>query len=885
MNPTVFLSCVTNEFASLRPKLARMVSRTGLHVRHQEDFAHRGVLTLHKIKEEVVASDVVLHILGSQPGANAPADQAAAFVQDHPEFASRFPEIAADGGQGKITYTQWEAWFALYFGRRLCVYKVKPAAADASPPSEHEQRLKQRKFYPDPVDDLSALLEEIRITLIDLHLLTQQQAADMPCNLPYPSIGTLFKGREEFLKQLHRQLQQRTVSAIVARQAIHGLGGVGKTRLAVEYAWSHQDVYTALLFVGADTAATFRQNLATLCGPLVLNLTEQSQAEEEVQVAAALRWLRAHPGWFLIIDNVDTPEAAEEVERILAGLHAGHVCITSRIADWSGAVEPLELDVLDPASAEAFLLDRTAGRRRVMPTDDTDASNLAGDLGQLALALEQAGAFIYKFRCSLAEYRERWLARETTVREWYDAKLMKYPRSVAVTWDTSFAQLDPGGQALLRMLCWFDPEPIPRDVLETDAAQEVLAAGAARARGSAPSSIPRMEAAVAALAELSLLKWSGAGTSLVMHRLVAEVMRHRLAGAERRWWLEAALKVVSKYVPEEPGDVRTWVRWDPIRPHVAALVAYADVAGISGLTGFLMNQLGLFLDAKALHHEAEPLYRRALAIDEATFGPKHPAVAIRLGNLALLLRTTDRLAEAEPLFHRALAISEAAFGPEHPIVAGCLNNVAELLQDTNRLAEAEPLIRRALAIDEATQGPYHPNVAIDLHNLAELLKATNRLAEAEASYRRALAIDEAASGPEHPTVASSLINLAQLLKETNRLAEAERLFRRALPILKAAYGPDHPLVATDLNNLALLLQDTNRLTEAEPLMRRNVEILHHYAQVNGHAHPNMHTGLQNYRVLLDAMHLSAKDIAGRLQPFDSPPTEPERDTESGDPVA
>ena len=103
--------------------------------------------------------------------------------------------------------------------------------------------------------------------------------------------------------------------------------------------------------------------------------------------------------------------------------------------------------------------------------------------------------------------------------------------------------------------------------------------------------------------------------------------------------------------------------------------------------------------------------RRALAIDEASFGPDHPNVATRLNNLAQLLQATNRLAEAEPLMRRALAIDEASFGPDHPNVASDLNNLAQLLQATNRLREAEPLMRRALAIDEASFGAEHPNVA------------------------------------------------------------------------------------------------------------------------------------------------------------------------------
>jgi len=126
---------------------------------------------------------------------------------------------------------------------------------------------------------------------------------------------------------------------------------VGKTRLAVEYAWQHEADYSALLLVVADSPENLRRNLAALVGPPVLDLPEQEATEEEVREAAALRWLHEHPGWFLILDNIDTPEAASAAENLLARLRDGSVLITSRLAQWSASVEPLELDVL--ASGDA----------------------------------------------------------------------------------------------------------------------------------------------------------------------------------------------------------------------------------------------------------------------------------------------------------------------------------------------------------------------------------------------------------------------------------------------------------------------------------------------------------------------------------------------------
>jgi tetratricopeptide (TPR) repeat protein len=146
-------------------------------------------------------------------------------------------------------------------------------------------------------------------------------------------------------------------------------------------------------------------------------------------------------------------------------------------------------------------------------------------------------------------------------------------------------------------------------------------------------------------------------------------------------------------------------------------------------------------------------------------------VAIRLNNLALLLQDTNRLSEAEPLLRRALAIDEASYGPGYPAVARDLNNLASLLQNTNRLTEAEPLLRRALAIDEASYGPDHPRVVTYLNNLASLLQDTSRVSEAEPLYRRGLVIlvrFKLMTGHQHPDFETVRSNYAQALHELGR---------------------------------------------------------------------------------------------------------------------
>jgi tetratricopeptide (TPR) repeat protein len=727
-------------------------------------------------------------------------------------------------------------------------------------------------------------LRRVEEALGELGPLDPRVQSTCPCNLLFTTIGTLFKGRDEFLAGIRVILTRNDGRAI----AVHGLGGVGKTRVALEYAWRHKSEYTALLFVSAPTASDLRANLARLVDVLAISTTTTAVDE---QAAEVLKWLEAHPGWLLIVDNVDTAEAAREALKLLVKLGAGHVMITTRISNWPAGVEPRELSVLAENDALEFLLERTRNRPR-RSDDGVQGALVARELGCLALALEQAGAYIDKLRLSFTDYLERWRQKRPDVLRWHDDGLMEYPASVAITWETSFAQLAEPEQRLLQVLAWLAPEPIPLFFFD---AEPLTAA------------IPEPREALAGLAAFSLARFETEADTVVIHRLVQEVARGRGDETGRASSLRTALDAVDASATGDPQDVRSWPVWTPLAAHVTSVVSYADAEIIAEPTARLMSKLGLYHLNRGQFRGAEPLMRRALAVVEQSYAPDHPNVAVYLNNLAQLLQDTNRMAEAEPLMRRALAIDEQSYGANHPGVARDLNNLASLLQVTNRMAEVEPLMRRALAIDEQSYGKDHPDIAIDLNNLAQLLKATNRMPEAEPLMRRALAIDEQSYGKDHPSVARDLNNLAALLQATNRMAEAEPLYRRALSIDEQSYGKDHPSVAIRLNNLAqllhasnrldeaeplmrralaideqlyganhpdvaiclnslaLLLQDTNRLAEAEPLSRRMLEIFVSFTRSTGHEHPHLRAAVRNYSRLLAAMGQSQEQIDAQIE--------------------
>jgi tetratricopeptide (TPR) repeat protein len=660
-------------------------------------------------------------------------------------------------------------------------------------------------------------------------------------NLPFSSLGPLLKGRDEEL----RKLQEGQATAITQAQTIYGLGGIGKTRLAVEHAWRSGNLYDTAFFVVAESPEALGSSLANLARPDLLNLPEYKAAAQEESVAAVLRWLREHNRWLLILDNVDTKEAEQAVVKIVPSLSTGRVLITSRLKDWPATIRRQQIETLSLVEAQRFILERTAEDRNQSEKDQDQALRLAEELGGLPLALEQAAAYIAQRQMSLSEYLEEWEKERERVLNWYDGSVMQYPAPVAVTWQKSFQQLSPTAATILRLTAYLAPDPIPSKMFEEGKEIVGEAVGLLCEEVGKPVEECSIKEAIAELGSYSMVTRKGEG--FTVHRIVQDALRSRIPEERRREWIERSLRLVNDFSPVPSDDVRTWPIWDLLQPHAAQVTQYADAAGIAHPTARLINQLAVLLLGKSLFREAEPLMRRALQIEEDSWGTQHPEIAGSLSNLALLLQVTNRLSEAEPLMRRALQIGEDSFGPQHSNVAILLNNLAQLLQDTSCLSEAESLMRRALQIDESSFGPQHPNVARDLGNLAQLLQDTNRSAEAEPLMRRAFQIFEDSLGPHHPNLATQINNLAMLLYNTNRLAEAEPLIRRALQIDEDSLGAQHPDVARDLGNLARLLQETNRATEAEPLMRRALQICENSF---GPQHPKVARNLHHLAILL-----------------------------------
>jgi tetratricopeptide (TPR) repeat protein len=660
-----------------------------------------------------------------------------------------------------------------------------------------------------------------------------------PSNLPHRSIGTLFKGRDGFLADLRERL---TTTPDLPR-VLFGLGGVGKTRLALEYAHRHAAEHSALLFITADAPDILEANIAALAHPRILNLAEQHAGSLADQVAAVLRWLAMHPGWLLIVDNVDTDPAAKAVQELLSQLRGGQVVITSRVDHWGRSVERLNVDVLSRESSTDFLLERTAGERITSPDDWLEASTLSDELGGLALGLEQAGAYIEEEAISIAEYRSRWQRNHAEVFAWFDEQRTAYPRSVAVTWQTSVNQLSSAGLALLRLCSLMGPAIIPAALFRSTKATNGFADLAHQIASEAPSETSSrpvtFSEGLKQLRRFALARLTDGG-GFDIHRLVQDVTADRLPIAHREAIITALVEWLVGFAPDTPHDPATWAIWDTLLPHVNALWPLVKDDLTTGARLDLGDSLAAYLFGKARYDDSRSLDEILLPATEKYYGSNSGQVAHVLTGLGEARRLGgDTGEDLVALFERALTIERTIHGPQSARVASALNYVGLAWKRVGRLDRAERAYRQALSIYDGLSHPSTHRLALVLDNLGHLLRVQGSVDEAAALSERAVALARNVSGSPHIYLCQFLINYAKILMLGSRALDAERA---ALEAVRAAepYGPEHDFAVTAHATLSDVLESQDKWKESVEHRRAVVDALRRTAPDAGKAIAAMH---------------------------------------------
>ncbi|MFF0042191.1 FxSxx-COOH system tetratricopeptide repeat protein, partial [Streptomyces mirabilis] len=633
-------------------------------------------------------------------------------------------------------------------------------------------------------------------------------------NLPSPD-SRVFEGRDSALAALN---ELPSAGKGIVTQTVRGMGGVGKSTLVLHHAHAQLTAgYGPVWWVEASTSATVTAGLAALA--TVLNPVHGALPLDEA-AAWAVAWLQGRTGWLLVFDNAEEPA---DFHPYLGRLTTGQTLITTRRdLPWRDLGTPLRLDTLT-LEASIRVLQEITGRHA--ESDAVALAELAGELGHLPLALQQAGAYLAQTRTSATSYLTQLRADPAGV---LAATTPGDPqqRTIAQLWSVTLDAIqdqDSHAVALLKILSYCAPDPMPRRVLatalktvgEVDRALGVLAAYSMITLTDSTATVHRLVQAVVRSTTL-------ASTSRPQPRGLRRLLRQSRPADKPR---EVALNLLHDAMPPgSPDEVQTWSVWQELLPHIQTVNAHSAGTKTPANLATLLGQTAFYLTSRGQAPLALPLEERALAITETALGPDHPDTAIRLGNLASTLSDLGRHAEALPLEERALTITATALGPGHPDTANRLGDLAKIFSELGQHAEALPLEKMALAITATALGPDHPDTAIRLGNLASTFSDLGRHADALPLVERALAITETALGPDHPDTALRLGNLARTLSSLGRHPEALPLEERALAITATALGPDHPDTANRLGNLASTLSDLGRHPEALPLEERALAI-------------------------------------------------------------
>jgi tetratricopeptide (TPR) repeat protein len=636
--------------------------------------------------------------------------------------------------------------------------------------------------------------------------ITPQDKPKFPGSLPEVNNLPLFRnpnftGREQILADLRAALISGQPGSW--KQAIWGMGGVGKSQIANEYVYLHIADYEVIWWVRSEDSLSLASDYAALASSLKL---PEMSLQDQTQIIAAIKgWFEVNTGWLLIFDNAIQPQ---DIEGYLPRGGDGHIIITSRNPNWGRVAGSIEIKVFNLTESVQFLKKRT--------NQDDEAKELAKALGCLPLALEQAGAYIAEKAISLQDYIERFRKHQAKILE--KGKPDGYPVEVAAAWDVSFKAVQEKSEVaadLFRLCSFLAPENIPRDLFSEGSKYlpDFLA--------SAVRDDLKFDDIISDLRSYSLINADSENISI--HGLVQLVTRDRMGEDDQRIWAKVAFDLLDGVFPNDSDDVRTWDMCSALLPHAMASVNYAEKMGVD-ITGHLLNQVGLYLWGQAEHIKAKSAFERALKIHENVLGPDHPNAATAVNNLGLVLQDMDDLEGAKEFYERALKIHENALGPDNPNAAMVANNLGMVLYAMGDLMDAKEHTERAIRIYENVLGPDHPNVAMGVGNLGKILQDMGDLKGAKELYERALKIHENALGPDHPDVATDINNLGMVLYATGDLMDAKEHTERAIRIYENALGLDHPYVAMAVNNLGAVLRAMGNLEGAKKCFNGALEI-------------------------------------------------------------
>ena len=613
-----------------------------------------------------------------------------------------------------------------------------------------------------------------------------------------------FTGRADILEKL-RQSLSGNVTAVLAKaqqgdppsqaqrgdplpQALQGLGGVGKTAVAIEYAHRYQSNYQLVWWVPSDQLALVRSSLAALADPLGLKSASASGIEAAATaVLDALRRGEPYSRWLLIFDNADQPEDLEP----LIPRGPGHVLITSRNHRWQSVTQTVPMDVFTRAESKEFLTKRVR-----TGLTEYDADRLAESLGDLPLALEQAGALVAETGMPVDDYVD--LVDQHTRKIMAEGKSPEYPLSMTAAWTISVSALRqqlPQALELLRCCAFFAPDPIPRDVFRsgTQAGSQV---------GRVMADPILLARAIRELGRLALVKIDGSKISV--HRLIQALLRDELEPDEQAAYRDEVHSILAASVPKYPNDSRLWPRYAELVAHAGSRstdMAHCRRPEHRAFALDIIRYLYLSGDLASCRSFAEQF----IAQWTADSGPDEATVLDARRHLGNVLRELGDYPQAYSIIEETLRRAGNVLGATDPLTLTLRNSFGADLRARGDFKTARELDGETLSLHTEVFGAATPQTWRVMNNLAEDHGLNSDYVQAKELHQRVyLLLSEAPSGSVPPTeVLTSWTGLARDLRLCGSFTEARDVGEDAYDFGRVNLGAEHYQTLRAANDLSI----------------------------------------------------------------------------------